>query len=94
MKEMKFEVGCVRRCLVENGVVYSVRGYEMKDGLVLVDGVGVCRRKRLGEIRGPAELESFVSLSGFESVAAWWKKIERFIWRGERRKWLYEVKWK
>lgn len=93
MKAMKFDVECVRRCLVESGVVYTVRGYEMKDGLVLVDGVGVCRRKRLGEVVRKEDLEKFVELSGFASVEEWWKKIEGFIWRGERRKWLYEVKW-
>lgn len=90
---MKFDVECVRRCLVESGVVYTVRGYEMKDGLVLVDGVGVCRRNKLAEVKEPLDLERFVDTSGFEDVGAWWKKIEGFIWRGEKRKWLYEVRW-
>jgi len=90
---MKFTVVCVKKCLFENGLVYSVRGYEMKDNLVFVNGVGVCRRRKIKEVKGKKDLEGFVGLSGFENVDGWWGAIESFIWRGERRKWLYEVKW-
>lgn len=91
MRAMKFDVPCVRKCLEENGVVYTVRAWPSRDGLVLVDGAGVCRRRKVGEIERKEGLADYLSLSGFESVEGWWKKIERFVWRGDKRKWLFEV---
>lgn len=92
MRKMSFNVQCVRQCLDEKGVVYTVRGYDMKDGLVLVDYIGICERKKLKEVKEPKDLKEFVSLSGFKSIDDWWKAIKGLIWQNNRRMYLYEIK--
>jgi len=91
MKEMRFDVGCVRECLVREGKVYTVRGYYLYEGDVVVDGVGVCYRSRLGEVVRKEDLGRYVGLSGFKSVDEWWKVIRRFV-KDDRKLWLYVVR--
>src|SRR3990170_1295523 len=49
MAKMRFDVKCVRDCLVNNGVVFTVRSWEGYSALskVAVDGIGLCTKKRL-----------------------------------------------
>ena len=92
MKNMRFDVSCVRKYLMDNGEVYSVRGYKywVCDQEIWVDGVGICSRVRVGEVVRKEDLERFMGKSGFENVEDWWKKIVGFC--GNREKWLYYVK--
>ena len=90
MKEMKFDVSEVRRELVVKGRVVTVRRWKMKDGYVYVRGVGVCKRRLIGEVGEKRDLERVVRFSGFSSVDEWWKWIVRFC--GDERKYVYAVK--
>jgi len=89
MKSMQFSVRCVREALRRDGRVFTVRGWDMVDAEVWVEGVGRCWREKWGEVVGNSELEVHVGESGFSSVEEWWKAIEGFC--GGRRKWLYVV---
>ena len=86
---MQFNVKCVRECLVNNGVVYTVRGYNMSDCFVYADDIGECYREKLFEVEGKWDLKLFVDKSGFESVDDWWNKIMDFT--HGKRIWMYRV---
>ncbi len=90
MKNMKFDVQCVRDCLVANGRVFTVRkwkSYEV-ESFVEVSGVGECRKVRIGAVRGMSDIARYVKLSGFATVEEWWGKVASF---GACAGWLYLV---
>lgn len=89
MKKMEFKVKQVRDCLLREGRVYTVRGYDMWSEYVWVDDVGRCFRKQVFEVRSKEDLVRFVRYSGFAGVQQWWRAIESFC--AGRRKWLYYV---
>jgi len=91
MKKMRFDVRCVKDCLNNKGVVFTVRKWRAysENEVVWVDGVGRCLKQRMRKIEGKDDLKNIVKLSGFESVEDWWKAIERF---GATNGWLYMVK--
>ena len=91
MREMRFDVPCVRACLVRERQVCTVRGYFLSDGEVLVSGVGVCLRKRLGEVVRKDDLFKYLPFSGFTGIDAWWQAIRRFV-TNDRKLWLYVVR--
>ena len=90
--KMGFDVKCVKDCLVKRGKVFTVRSY-LLEGInyrfVMVDGVGLCWRELVGEIKGKEDLVKYLDLSGFENVDLWWEKIVGFC--GGKKKWLYFV---
>ena len=87
--KMRFDCVNVKSYLQRFGCVFTVRGYDMKDKIVMVDDVGECKREKIREIRNITELRDFVSNSGFLSVLSWWLQIGRFS-RNDR-KFLYKV---
>jgi len=91
MREMRFDVPCVRACLVRERQVCTVRGYYLSEGEVMVKGVGVCLRKRLGEVVRRDDLFKYLPFSGFSTLDAWWLAIRGFV-RDDRKLWLYVVR--
>jgi len=92
MGMMRFDIRCVRNCLVREGVVFTVRSYLVEGvhgRLVWVDGVGKCWRELVGEVTCKEDLVRFLGLSGFTCVDDWWNKIVGFC--GVNQKWLYKV---
>ena len=87
----KMQFGClnVKSHLQRFGVVFTVRGYDMKDKIVMVDDVGQCRRTQIKEVKRITDLSDFVSRSGFLSALSWWFQIDRFT--ANKRKFLYKV---
>ena len=91
MKEMKFDVKCVKDCLVKYGMVFSVRkwkSYNVNE-VVMVKDVGVCEKLRVCEVRGIGDIMRFVELSGFSNVGEWWNKVKSF---GAQDGWLYRIR--
>ena len=87
---MRFDVKCVRDCLTENGIVYSVRSYLYDSGWCKSDFTSRwLKRILMKEVAGKDDLGDYVKLSGFGSVDEWWRVIEGFC--GGKRKWLYVV---
>lgn len=86
---MKFDVKVVRNFLLQNSVVYTVRGYRTaaKFGVVEVDGMDYMRT-RMQQINAVEDLEDVYLQSGFTSAKDWWKKIEGF---GAVGGYLYKV---
>lgn len=80
----------LRDFLRECGVIYTVRGYDMRRAGIVVEGVGPCRRIPLGEIHTREELGPYVFLSGFSSLLEWCDRINDFIAPSQDR-WLYCV---
>lgn len=76
--------------LKSNGVIYTVRGYDMAHKWVLVEGVGWCERFPLGEIKNLDDIKDFVPHSGFETLLDWISAIRIFIKEGNPA-WLYKV---
>ncbi|MGB8216250.1 MAG: hypothetical protein WCE94_03020 [Candidatus Methanoperedens sp.] len=91
MAKMRFDVKCVRDCLVNNGVVFTVRSWEGYSPLskVEVDDVGFCTKKRVIRVSRKEDLINYLSLSGFTSLDDWWAKITGF---GACGGWLFEVR--
>jgi hypothetical protein len=91
MNKMRFDVKCVKECLVKNKIVYTVRSWEGYNALskVEVDGVGPCTKKRIMRVTGKEDLAKYLSLSGFGSLEDWWAKICCF---GACSGWLFEVR--
>jgi hypothetical protein len=91
MAKMRFDVKCVKDCLVNNGVVFTVRSWEGYSPLskVEVDGVGLCTKKRVMKVSRKEDLSQYLSLSGFTSLDDWWAKIASF---GACDGWLFEVR--
>lgn len=76
--------------LLSRRVIYTVRGYNMSDKDVYVEGVGWCHRTPMGVVRSFDDLAPFVLLSGFSTLEDWVGKIRAFIPVG-RSAWLYRV---
>jgi hypothetical protein len=89
MKKMRFDIECVKKMLVNCGVVFTVRCYCLEDCDVLVDDVGVCRRSLIGEVKYVKDLEVYACLSGFDDIRSWVEVIRK-MYKG-KRKYLYEV---
>ncbi len=91
MSKMRFDVKCVKDCLVKNKIVYTVRAWEGYSAVskVEVDGVGLCTKKRITRVTRKEDLAQYVSLSGFGSLDDWWAKICSF---GACSGWLFEVR--
>jgi len=91
MANMRFDVKCVKDCLVNNGVVFTVRSWEgySASSKVEVDGIGLCMKKRIMRISNMFDLEPYVKLSGFVSPEQWWMKVCNF---GACNGWLFEVR--
>ena len=76
---MKFDVPVVKKCLMDNREVYTVRSYKSFDKfrVVEVDGIDfVC--ERMHQVAEIESIEDFVHLSGFENALDWWNKIAQF----------------
>lgn len=94
---MKFDCGNAKRCLVDEGEVFTVRKWK-SNGLkqqvfgkdVYVRNVGQCIKWCLFEIRKKEDLRDYLEDSGFRTLDEWWDKIIDFCGNGE--KWLYRVK--
>ncbi len=80
MSKMKFDVNCVKECLVNNGRVFTVRSWESycQESYVDVDGVGKCRKIRISKVSQKEDIAPYVRLSGFDSVDEWWNKVRAF----------------
>ena len=91
MNEMRFDIKCVKDCLVNNGAVFTVRSWEGYSVLskVTVDGVGLCTKKRLIRVTRKEDLTQYLSLCGFASIDDWWVKVCSF---GACGGWLFEVR--
>ncbi len=91
MSKMRFDVKCVKECLVKNKIVYTVRAWEgyWVISKVEVDGVGLCTKKRLIRVTRKEDLAQYLSLSGFVSLDDWWVKIPSF---SACEGWLFEVR--
>ena len=88
--KMQFNSLNVKSFLERFGQVFTVRGYDMKDKIVMVDDVGLCKRKQIKEIKRITDLADYISRSGFLSAFSWWLVISRYT--NGKRKFLYEVK--
>lgn len=69
----------LRKFLLAHGEIYTVRRYRMGLAKVVVEGVGTCQRVPKGTVVDMDALRPWVSLSGFDTVEAWWDKILSFI---------------
>lgn len=80
MGKMRFDVKCVKACLVEKGKVFTVRawGDYAKESIVEVEGVGKCKKIRIGVVKCKDDIARYVNLSGFGSVDEWWNKVLSF----------------
>ena len=87
---MRFDVKCVKDCLVNNGRVFTVRFWEGygQESYVDVDGVGMCRKIRISRVSCKEDIACYVKLSGFASVDEWWNKVLSF---GAREGFLFMV---
>jgi len=91
MNKMRFDVKCVKECLVENKIVYTVRSWEGYTALsnVEVEGIGLCTKKRIIRVTGKDDLAKYLPLSGFGSIDDWWAKVCSFDACGG---WSFEVR--
>jgi len=87
--KMLFNCLNVKSHLQRFGLVFTVRGYDMKDKIVMVDDVGECKRTQIKEVKRITDLSDFVSRSGFLRVLSWWLQIGNFT-KG-RKMFLYKV---
>jgi len=87
---MKFDVEVVLECLKINGEVFTVREWETKNkfSVVPVNNIGDCIKEKICQVNSILDLEPYVRLSGFNSLAEWWNKIVEF---GAQNGWLYRV---
>ncbi|MGB7533004.1 MAG: hypothetical protein WA977_08555 [Halobacteriota archaeon] len=87
--KMRFDCVNVKSYLQRFGLVFTVRGYDMKDKIVMVDDVGECKRTQIKEVRGITDLSDYINRSGFLSAFSWWLQIGRFT--KDDKKFLYRV---
>ena len=87
--KMQFNCVNVKLYLQRVGEVFTVRGYDMKDKLVYVDDVGLCKRTQIKEVRRITDLADYISRSGFLTAFSWWLVIGRYT--NHKRKFLYRV---
>lgn len=78
INKMAFDVQRVRKFLEQNGIVYTVRGYDLKNGLVDINGM-IGWRVKFKQIRHKTELANFLRFSGFDSLDEWEKQARRFV---------------
>ena len=66
MNQMRFDVKCVKECLVKNKIVYTIMSWEGYSALseVLVNGIRPCIKKRIMCVNGKRDLAMYSSLSG------------------------------
>ena len=66
MNKMRFDIKCVKDCLVNNSAVFTVRSWEGYSALgkVEVDGIGLCTKKRLIRVTRKEDLTQYLSLVG------------------------------
>jgi hypothetical protein len=76
--------------LKEKGEIYTVRHYNYRTRTCDVEGVGRCGRRLIARIYTWEQLLPYVPLSGFSTVADWWRQINKFIQPGED-KFLFKV---
>ena len=88
MSNMKFDVECVRNCLVKNGIVFTVRSYLYNSNWSKFEDKWI-KRFLIKEVECKSDLRDFLKLSGFNSVDEWWEKIEMFC--KDKKKYLYLV---
>ena len=69
----------LRQFLLKNGKIFTVRKFKMKSSLVYVETGERCKRVFLKQILAKDELEPYLKDSGFETLDAWWTKIEYHI---------------
>ncbi len=80
MHKMRFDVKCVKECLMKNGRVFTVRswgGYGLESN-VDVDSVGRCKKIRICRVSCKEDIARYVKLSGFASVDEWWNRVLSF----------------
>ena len=87
--KMLFNCLNVKSHLQRFGLVFTVRGYDMKDKIVMVDDVGECKRTQIKEVKRITDLADYISRSGFLSALSWWLQIGRFT--KDSKKFLYKV---
>lgn len=90
ISKMAFGVRRVREFLSYHGCVLTVRGYDYKTNSASVpelNGIRI-KRKTVCKIKSIDDLNGFVALSGFGTVAEWWVQIRRFC---KGKMWLYRV---
>lgn len=80
MNKMKFDVKCVKDCLVNKGRVFTVRSWSgsAQESVVEVDNVSTCNKYRIGKISCKNDIAGYVKLSGFDNVDEWWNAISKF----------------
>ena len=82
----------LKKFLKSNGKIYTVRKYKYPpNSLVLVLGVGKCRRTLVASDVSKEYLNNYYHYSGFSSTSDWWSKIVQFIPNSEYIKYLYKV---
>jgi len=87
--KMEFNCVNVKSHLQRFRAVFTVRGYDMKDKIVMVDDVGECKRTQIKEVERITDLREYLSRSGFFTVFSWWLQIGNFT-KG-RKMFLYKV---
>jgi len=80
----------LKKFLLENTKIYTVRKYKMGLAIVDIAGIGLCKRLPQGQVH-KEDLEPFVGDSGFDSLEAWWTKIRNFVPNKEDPLYLYRV---
>jgi len=90
MYTMRFDVTCVRECLMNNGRVFTVRTWDGSgvETMVNVPGVGQCKKVRIMKVSKKEDIARYIGLSGFDNLDAWWKVINSF---GAGNGWLFLV---
>jgi len=81
MNTMRFDVECVRKCLIENGRAFTVRAWQGGceiESIVEVPGVGRCKKIRIGRVKSKSDIARYIKLSGFDNVDLWMDKINKF----------------
>lgn len=88
---MKFDVPVVLECLKRHSQVYTVRSWESKEeiSVVNVKDVGFCTKEKICKVTDMRDLVTYVHHSGFQSAEEWWNKITEFK---ATDGWLYNVK--
>ena len=81
----------LKEFLKRNGLIYTVRKYEMLRAIVEVEEVGLCDRFPLGKVSRQEDLTSYAENSGFSSVGDWWSMIRHFVPDKESTLYLYLV---
>lgn len=65
--------------LITNGVIYTVRKFNMPSKDVWIDKTGWYKRTHIKQIFSKKELEPYADTSGFDSLDEWWDMIKYLI---------------